>query len=193
MELISPWCTRRPIHVFWPPTEDFETAPKEQNNQCQISSSWQWIPSSSVRLDALCRLAAHTSLMKELEWCKASSPPKSLAAYSKIIANQRAFLPYNTHVSLYLTLPRWYWAHTPFFSSEPVNVCNEQCKSCSFSLSLSISCVTFLLLLLLLLSHWLSTISPHTPISLSSVSLASQVSICQVCEGHFWGTKTIIL
>lgn len=47
--------------------------------------------------------------------------------------------------------------------------------SLSLSLSLSFSIVCHIFLLLLLLSHQLSTIS--SPLSLSSVSLASQVSI----------------
>lgn len=118
----------------------------------------------------------HTSLIKEFhkEWCKASSSAGALGCL--ISLTRGPFPPFQRkHSSLSNTEH-----YTPFFLSKcRASNCLQWTMqrlqflfSLSLSLSFSTSCHIFLLLLLF---HRLSTIS--SPLSLSSVSLTSQVSI----------------
>lgn len=126
------------------------------------------------------RCSPTQSLIKEFhkEWCKASS---SAGALGRLISLTRGpFPPFQRkHFSLSNTEH-----YTPFFSqgAEPVIVCNEQCKGCSFSF-LSLALAVFLYLV----SHFSSSAAAISP-TIHHLLPPPQSVICESCLSglHFF-------
>lgn len=98
------------------------------------------------------------------------------------VSNQRAFLTFqHKYYSVSNTPSLLLSAHSPPQIAEPVNVCNEQCKGCSFSFSLALVCD-------ISSSAAVAAISPTIhhlpPLSLSSMSLSDLHFLSGM--GHIW-------
>lgn len=127
------------------------------------------------------RCSPTQSLIKEFhkEWCKASS---SAGALGRLISLTRGpFPPFQRkHFSLSNTEH-----YTPFFSqgAEPVIVCNEQCKGCSFSF-LSLALAVFLYLV----SHFSSSAAAAISPTIHHLLPPPQSVICESCLSglHFF-------
>lgn len=146
--------------------------------QCRIDSSWQWIPSSSEGLDALCRLGDEVKCSLRPWWKGFQRMVRGLFSVSVLGCLMSLTRGHSLHFStttLYLTFPRCYWAHTLLLKLPKTSRCLQwtmwrlQFLFLSFSCDISSFCCC---------RCYLTDYPPSPPPSpLSLSSWVSQVSI----------------